>query len=107
MGSSSTHEFSFGAQDGISLSGYNLFKNASSLYAIIILLDNTGVVVNTNKVLVTGHNSGIEFVSPDAVSVKTEYYDINGRSVKDPSKGIFIKVETREDGKRKVTKMVK
>ena len=102
-----SHEFNFAAEDGMSLSGYNLFLRATELYAVIILLDENGAVVNTNKVLVENHNyeSAVKGIEA-AGEVSAEYYDLNGRRVATPSNGIFVKVATMENGQKATSKVV-
>lgn len=36
-----------------------------------------------------------------------KYYDLSGRTVAEPSKGIFIKAVTYDDGTTKTTKLIK
>lgn len=100
-----TYEYSFAANAGVSTRGYNMFENAPELYAVIILLDETGAVVNSNKILVEGH-SGVESVMADGNTVSTEFFDLNGRRVNDPSNGMFLKVDTKENGKKVTSKVI-
>lgn len=102
-----THEFSFAADEGMSTSDYNLFSNASDLYAVIVLLDEKGTVVNTNKVLVENHKktTGVSSLGTDGV-VATEYFDLNGLRVDNPSNGVFVKVSTMENGQKVTSKIV-
>lgn len=101
-----THEYSFAADAGMSTQKYNLFLNAKELHAVIILLDENGAVVNTNKVPVFGHKSGVNAVENGNAEVSAEYFDLSGRSVANPSNGIFVKVATLEDGSKVTTKVV-
>lgn len=101
-----SHTFKFAADEGMSMKGYDLFANAQELYAVIILLDNDGSVVNCNKVLVEDHTSGIDNLESDGLNVKTEFYDLNGGHVENPSNGIFLKVDTKENGEKTVSKTI-
>lgn len=101
-----SHQYSFAADAGMSTSQYDLFKNAKELYAVIVLLDQKGAVVNTNKVLVENHTyvSGIEGIESEG-AIAAEYYDLAGRRVANPSKGIFVKIATMEDGRKVASKV--
>lgn len=102
-----SHEYSFASDAGISTKGYDLFSNAKSLYAVIILLDENGAVVNSNKVLVENHEAGVNSVADDLKTIRTDIFDISGRKVENPSKGIFIKVDTKENGEKHITKIIR
>ena len=101
-----SHSFKFASDEGMSTSGYNLFANAKELYAVIIVLDEGGSVVNCNKVLVEGHTAGINDIESEGTNVRTEFFDFSGHRVENPSKGIYIKVDTKENGVKITTKTV-
>lgn len=102
-----SHEYTFGAEEGMSTSNYNLFLRATELYAVIMLLDESGAIVNTNKVFVENHKyeSGVDSIEA-AGMVKAEYFDLSGRRVDNPSNGIFVKVATMENGSKVTSKVV-
>ncbi len=49
--------------------------------------------------------SGIEMIETDA-NISTEYYDVTGRKISAPGKGIVIEVSTDSAGKRVITKRI-
>lgn len=101
-----THDYNFAADAGMSTSNYDLFANAKELYAVIIVLDERGAVVNSNKVLVESHQpTAVGSIEAEGV-VKAEYYDLSGRRIANPSKGIFVKVATMENGEKVASKIV-
>ncbi len=105
-GKNYSHEYIFTPESGMNISGsYDIFANAVSLDAVIILLDDSGSIINSTKVPVNGHTA-IADVESDCDLVKTEYYDINGRKVSQTSSGIYIRIDTTTDGKRKVSKIL-
>lgn len=77
--------------------------------AVIAFVVNTTTeeVINSRKYYINKDkaNSGVENVEIDSTVVETQYYDINGRRVNNPNKGIFIKVEKLENGKTRTSKV--
>lgn len=100
-----THTFTFAKDDGMSTSGYDMFSNAKELYAVIIVIDENGSVVNSNKVPVKNHVSGIDSIDEDSTIVGTEYFNLNGIKVAKPLKGVFIKVITKANGVKSISKV--
>lgn len=88
------------------------FANAR---VVSILIDNnTGEVLNCNKSDYLGaftdeeeggNTSGLVSLPAGEVS-GIGYFDLNGRPVSNPGKGIFLKVETRSDGTRTTSKVI-
>lgn len=100
-----THSFTFAKDDGISSSGYDMFSNARELHAVIIVIDENGSVVNSNKIQVNNHVSGIDSIDGDTSIMNTEYFNLNGLKVTDPHNGIFIKVDINANGKQSISKV--
>lgn len=102
-----SHTYSFGADDGISVTGYDLFRNAKELYAVIIVIDENNKPLNCNKVLIEGHTAGINGIVADGAEVNTEeYFNLNGIKVEDPSNGVFIKIVTKDNGEKTTSKVI-
>lgn len=100
-----SHEYTFGAEEGMSTSNYNLFSSAPELYAVIMLINESGAIENSNKVLVENHQYNSVNSIEAAGTVKAEYYDLSGRRVANPSNGIFVKVATMENGQKVTSKI--
>ena len=77
----------------------------SDLYAVIILLDENGAVVNSNKVPVKRNDTSLSEVKSGVVA-KIDYYDMNGRHIINPTGGIYLKVTTMENGSQSVSKII-
>lgn len=84
----------------------NLIQNPDKLFVVAIVLDGkTGKVVNAIKAPVTaeaGVDTAIAEEAKDAVSVR--YTDLQGRIVKAPRAGIYIKTVKYSDGSVKSEK---
>lgn len=87
--------------DGVSTIGvqsvYN-YNGEETLSDIVTLDIETGEVTNTP--------AGVDSLVSAPV-VDSSYYDLNGRKINDPSKGIFIKRSTLSNGKVVTVKVIK
>ena len=50
--------------------------------------------------------NGIEAIAGDGDVVSSVYYDLSGRIVQNPDKGIFVRVDKLTDGTNRTTKVV-
>lgn len=96
-----THHFS------IDISGNEVIQNRNNLVIAAYVVDkaNGGRIVNANKAAVT-NPAGVESIKGEE-TVSTEYYDLTGRKVANPDKGLVIKMERMSDGTTKATKIMK
>lgn len=93
----------------------NLYKQSLNQYVDIekmvvnayVMNRRTGQIVNACKFRVGDVYSGVESVDADAAVVTTEFFDLTGRRVVNPDKGIFIRSEKLEDGTVRTVKVVK
>lgn len=93
MGEPYTHSYSFDLE-------YNkLVTPTDDLNVVAFIIDKkTGAVINANKVGL-GHENGVDRVASSAGIVATDYYDVMGRKISNPSGGIFIRVDRLSTGK--------
>ncbi len=78
--------------------GDPVIQDRSKLRAVVILIDTaTGYIVNAAK---TGYleNSSVDVINAGSEIISAEYYDLTGRRIQSPDKGIFIKITRRSDG---------
>lgn len=106
-----THKFSFDLRNNRVLNTYNIgedgSKDLNNLVVTVFLIDKTtGQIENANKFAISGWNA-VDNVTVDASVVATEYFDLSGRKVVNPEKGIFIKSEKLSDGSRRTTKVIR
>ena len=71
--------------------------------AVFVVDKNNGYIVNANKMGVTDE-AGVNSITDGKEVVGREIYDLSGRKVSNPSKGIFIIKERLSDGSFKTTK---
>ena len=62
------------------------------------------VTLNVETGEVTTDNSGVNSLEDDGEIVSTEYYTLDGRKVKNPDRGIYIRVDRTSGGMLKVKK---
>ena len=65
-----------------------------------------GDVINKSEI-VTLVSSGVESIGEDAEVVSIEYFDMSGRKVSQPEKGVYIKKATLSNGTTKAEKILK
>lgn len=88
-----TNDFTF------DIAGNSLIKDTNKLVVTAFVINKkTGRVVNANKFALGTDNNGIGLIDNDADIVATEFFDLTGRRVLNPSQGIFIKTEKLSDG---------
>ena len=75
-----------------------LIQDKEQLEVVAMLIDSeTGKVVNAAKAHV-GKKSAVKEVSSSATKISTLYYDLQGIATNRPSQGIYIVVDTYDDG---------
>lgn len=67
----------------------NLIQDKKNLSAVVLLINNaTGEIMNAAKV--KAGDSGVDNIIANTIAGEPVYYDLNGRVVANPSKGIYI-----------------
>lgn len=85
------HTYTFTLSRAKNTSGANVIQNKENLKVVALLIDTTtGAVVNANKVKI-GESTGIEELSNGSKAAQVVYYDLSGRRVLAPAKGMYIK----------------
>lgn len=93
------HSFTFNIGDN------KLINDRRNLVVTAFVIDQkTKTVINANKFSLASEASVGITLSENEVE-KTEYYDLTGRKVRNPEKGILIRVDTLTDGTVKSTKI--
>lgn len=84
--------------------GNQLVQKKENLVVCAVLIDKTtGFVVNANKCSMS--SVGVESIESAPTLVSTEYYDLTGRRILHPSKGIVIRKDKLSDGSVKTSKI--
>ena len=96
--------YQFQLSDAVGKFGDNLVQDKEQLEVVALLLDaRTGAIVNAAKAHV-GKRSAVTNVNTSASVVATTYYDLQGRIVVAPERGVYIVLEELSDGSRRATK---
>lgn len=82
------------------ISPENLVVNA------FIIQRTNGQIVNACKAKISGQYDAVDTIVADDEVTATEYFDLSGRKVVNPDKGIYIKSERLSNGKIRTTKVV-
>ena len=103
-----THQYTFYLFDAVNTSGEKVIQDANKLKVVALLINQeTGEVVNANKVKV-GENTGINAIqNNDSQMVAVEYYDLGGRKLSSLQRGANIVVIRYADGSQQTMKVVK
>ena len=103
-----THEYTFYLFDALNTSGQKVVQDTNKLKVVALLINQeTGEVVNANKVKV-GENTGINAIqNNDSKMVAVEYYDLGGRKLSSLQRGANIVVIRYADGSQHTMKVVK
>lgn len=87
------------------IEGNELIQDVNQLTVAAFIIDkNNGHIVNANKCGLS--NAGINDINDSKEVVKTEFFDLSGRKVNSPSKGIYIIRQQNSDGTYKTIKSV-
>jgi len=84
----------------------NLEVYANSLVEDIMKAGNAGGESNFTEYYPTSKSTGIIATRTSAIQ-STEYYDLNGRRLQEPQRGINIRVERMGDGRSVTSKVIK
>lgn len=97
--------FSSGVDKGI----YLYFEGADTLGVQSVYIDtvNGEEVKTESKVVTISTNDAVRGVEAEAASVATEWFDLQGRRIANPGKGIGIRIDLKADGSRKAVKVVR
>ena len=83
-------KYNFNLADAMTLSGAPIIQNTENLKVIALLIDkSTGAVVNANKAKI-GTTTGISIVEVRNNSTENVCYDLAGRRIAQPAKGLYI-----------------
>lgn len=87
------------------ISGNRLIQNRSNLVVTAFIIDkSTGKIVNANKFSL--YEAGVDKTGVEADVISTEYYDLSGRRVVNPEKGIFVRTDRLGNGEIRTRKVV-
>ena len=90
----------------IDIAGNELVQHRSLMQVVFFVINKTtGGIVNSNKYIFSAED-GVESVWSNEEAVATEYYDLTGRKVQNPDKGLFIRTERTADGKTRSSKVL-
>lgn len=92
----------------IDIAGNELVQNIEDLVVTAFIIDKSnGFIINANKCPFSKF-SGVQSISDkDGLIIKSEYFDLSGRRVNNPEKGIFIKRSTLSNGSVITNKVVR
>lgn len=94
----SRHTYTFeNVSAACNLDGEKIIQNKDQLSVAVLLLDmNDGHIVNAAKCRL--NDSGISIMEKETEIISTHYYDLQGRSVQNPSDNIYIRSDEYSDG---------
>lgn len=103
-----THKYTFYLFDARNTAGEKVIQNAANLKVVALLINQeTGEVVNANKVKV-GENTGINAIQNNGSQmVAVDYFDLGGRKLSSLQRGANIVVIRYADGTQHTMKVVK
>lgn len=103
------NEYSFDVSNvkntaGVSMNPYLKIEKMEVVAFVINRL--TGTIVNACSYPVSNVYDAVESIYEDAEVISTTYYDLAGRRVANPDRGIYIKSDTMSDGSVRSSKVV-
>lgn len=105
----SHHTYTFeNISETCNLDGEKIVQNKDQLSVVVLLLDmNDGHIVNAAKCSL--NDSGINSMGKETETeiISTRYYDLQGRSIQNPSDNIYIRSDVYSDGTVKSYKVKK
>ena len=93
-----THEYSFKAADIVNTEGMPVIQNNGKVKVVAILVSSWGEVYNANRCKVTNASAIGDIIKSNNGAESVEYYDLSGRKIAAPAKGMYIK-SVRSNGK--------
>jgi hypothetical protein len=83
-------QYAFDLSQVLNTSGAPIIQNTENLKVVVLLIDkSTGAVVNANKAKI-GTTTGISIVEVRNNSTENVCYDLAGRRIAQPAKGLYI-----------------
>ena len=94
--------------DIVNLSGTHIVENFDLTRMVAIIVDGkNGKPLNSISSSYPSNGSGTKMMEDESNPVTTLYYDMQGRRVEHPSKGIYIKTEILNDGSIRTSKTIR
>lgn len=89
------------------ISKNSIIQDRENLVATAFIIDkNTGKIVNANKCKVNTDPAGVGTIDAGVEVIDCQYYDLSGRKISNPVKGLYIKVEKLSDGTTRTGKVM-
>ena len=89
------------------LAGRNVVNDFGLARVVAVIVDSkTGAVINSSSSGYPGQSGVVEVSDSHRIPVNCEYYDLTGRRILNPTKGIFLKLEKMTDGTSRTTKIM-
>lgn len=105
-----THDYEFRTTDAKNLNDTPIFQTeADSKVVVYVIQEGKGIVLNSDKCEVSDtppDPSGVEETAAEAKVVSSEYYTLDGIRVREPQRGIYIRVDHLGNGMRSTSKVV-
>lgn len=103
-----TYNFEIPMSEAVNVKGEDILTPECTLRVVGIIVDTaTRKVVNCVNSNKLAHTSGVGSITAPAEVLTTEWYDMQGRRIDNPDKGIFVRVKTLSDGSRRSDKVVR
>ena len=94
------------SQFSFNIEGNELVQNPENLVVTAFIIDmTTGKIVNSNKKYFK--EAGVDQIGIDSTVVAQEFYDLSGRKISNPEKGIYILKQRLSNGSVKTLKVAK
>lgn len=107
-GDTYTYDYSINVADVVNLKGEQFINPEATVKAVAVIIDANGRPVNCNKPNgIAWDPSGVDTIASGANAVATGYYDLQGRRVANPDKGLFIKVVKLDNGETVRTRVAR
>lgn len=104
-----TVNYQFDIRNSRNTSGEQVVQDKNNLTVVALLFDKaTGAILNANKARVgQASSTGISEPKAELVGsvIKTELYDLTGKRVINPRRGVYVRMETLSDGSINKTKV--
>lgn len=98
-GDTYTFDYSIETADVVNLKGEQFINPEATVKAVAVIIDADDRPVNCNKSnSIAWDPSGVDTIISGANVVATTYYDLQGRKMANPDKGIFVKVVKLDNG---------
>lgn len=102
------HTYTFVPSEAQNLNGTKIFQDPDYLKVVAFIVEDRASAEVANSVLAyVDADSAVKGIDADQADVLTTvYYNINGVAVRNPEKGVYIKVQTLSDGTRRSSKVI-